>query len=140
MLHIYSAFPGGNLTKKPARMCCAPASARKCSIHSGPRSLVDASALLWKQGGFVDRLRDLLPQEQASVVIETVVLSGIDAAQTRLLRRRREAGKVALHARQHFGCDIKSELVAKIEPQGLFGCETCSTVSAGIRRVGRGFS
>src|ERR1700722_1734324 len=98
MLHIYSAFPGGHLTKKPARICCAPASARKGRFHSDPRSLVNASVLLWKQGGFVDRLRDLLSQEQTSVVIETVVLPGIDAAQTRLLRRCRETGEVALHS------------------------------------------
>jgi hypothetical protein len=77
---------------------CAPASAGKGRFHNGPRSLVEASVLLWKQGGFVDRLRDLLPQEQTSVVIETVVLSGIDAADARLLRPCRETGEVALHS------------------------------------------
>src|ERR1700719_4186054 len=124
MLHIYSVFPGGYLTKKPARICCAPASARKSSFHSDPRSLVDASALLWKQGGFVDRLGDLLPLEQASVVIETVRLSGIDAAEARLLRRCREPGEVALHSSQDLGCDIEGELVAKIKSQRLRRCET----------------
>jgi hypothetical protein len=29
LFRIYSAFPGGHLTKKPARIGCAPASARK---------------------------------------------------------------------------------------------------------------
>ena len=104
----------------------------KGQFSSDPRSLVDASALLWKQGGFVDRLGDLLPQEQTSTVIETVVLSGIDAADARLLRRCRETGEVALYSSQDLGCDIEGELVAKIKLQRLRRCGTGGTVSAGV--------
>jgi hypothetical protein len=96
---------------RASRRCTSQRSRRACAARRRRRGMAVFMAtrdhlwmrplLLWKQGGFVDRLGDLLSQEQASVVIETVVLSGIDAADARLLRRRRETDEVAFHSSQN---------------------------------------
>src|SRR4029077_8382191 len=71
-------------------------------------------------------------------MIRPEVLAGINSAQSRLLRSRREAGKVTLHSLQRLGGDIKSEPITKIELQHLGSGKTDCTVGTGVRRVGSG--
>src|SRR5215813_12510719 len=68
-------------------------------------------------------------------MIETIVLSGVNAAQSRLLRSCRETSEVPRHPRQYLRSDIESGVVAKIESQHFCACTTGGAVSASIGRV-----
>src|SRR6266568_3031039 len=85
-----------------------------------------------------DRLCYLRAEMFASDVVGPEMLTGIDSAQARLLRCRREAGEVALHSLQRLGCDLKSESITKLRLQDFGSGKTDGTMGTGVGRIRSG--
>src|SRR5207245_9578980 len=90
------------------------------------------------QNAAIDRFGYLFAQSLAGDVVGAEVLPRVNTAQSRFLRRCREAGEMARYSCQRFGSHIKGELITEVKTQhGQVRFDDCAMGSR-IRRCGRG--